>query len=54
VEAFAGIVNRSGGKHRLPQDPVALLRIEPAIHEPDRCPLCRDQVPVQKPGSRQK
>jgi orotate phosphoribosyltransferase len=32
----------------------ALLRLEIATYQPDNCPLCREGLPLVKPGSRKK
>jgi len=53
VLAMASMVNRSGNPN--PFDPLpyhALLTVDFPVWEPERCPLCRQGVPVEKPGSR--
>ncbi|MBN2169042.1 MAG: orotate phosphoribosyltransferase [Actinobacteria bacterium] len=51
VSGIACIVNRSGTD--LSGYPVhQLLRIEPVSYSPDDCPLCRDGVPFDTPGTR--
>jgi orotate phosphoribosyltransferase len=57
--AIAGVgyvVDRSGGKARfeLSGDVLlfALLRMDVVTYQPDACPLCKQNSPVQRPGSR--
>src|SRR5438034_6353406 len=57
VVGAASIVNRSGSAtgHAALQLGVpfhSLLAIDLPTYEPDRCPLCRQALPVVKPGSR--
>jgi orotate phosphoribosyltransferase len=52
VLGFAAIIDRSGGKFN-PGEPVySWLQIEVATFAAEDCELCRDGVPVTKPGSR--
>lgn len=30
----------------------SLLKIDPVVYEPSNCPLCKENIPVVKPGSR--
>ena len=30
----------------------SLLQIDPVTYEPDNCPLCKEGIPLVKPGSR--
>ena len=46
------IVNRSGGKHELPHQPVSLWNVNFEVWQPENCPLCAKGIPVVKPGSR--
>lgn len=48
------VVNRSGGKHILGDDPISLYPANFPIHEPDSCPLCKEGLELVKPGSREK
>ena len=58
VVGAASIIDRSGNpgsgqaplKFDVPYS--ALLKIDLATYEPDRCPLCAQGLPVTKPGSR--
>jgi orotate phosphoribosyltransferase len=46
------LVDRSGGAADLPVPMHALLEMEVVSYAPDACPLCADNVPLVKPGSR--
>jgi len=52
VIGAASIVNRSGGKAKLPVPYFALLNLNVDNYEPEQCPLCKEGIPVEKPGSR--
>lgn len=52
VSAAACIVDRSGGTVDLGVPQVALHTMSAVTYQPDDCPLCRDGLPVVKPGSR--
>lgn len=53
VVAVAAIVDRSGGADPFAPLPLAaLVTVDFPSWEPDACPLCRDGVPLEKPGSR--
>jgi orotate phosphoribosyltransferase len=52
VVGAAAIVDRSGGRASFDVPFTALLDIDLPTHEPDRCPLCAQGMPVTKPGSR--
>jgi orotate phosphoribosyltransferase len=52
VVGAASIVDRSGGKASFDVPFASLLDVDLATHEPDRCPLCAQGMPVTKPGSR--
>lgn len=51
VAALGLLVNRSGGKARFDVPMISLLDIEPVTWEPDKCPLCREGLPLVHPGS---
>ena len=51
IVGVGAIVDRSGGKSGLP-DLFATITLEVVTYQPDSCPLCRDGVPLEKPGSR--
>ncbi len=50
VVAVGCIVDRTCGKTGL--NIKSLLQIEPVTYEPDNCPLCKEGLPLVKPGSR--
>lgn len=52
VVAAGSIVDRSGGNADVSVPRVALLTLRVAAHDPADCPLCRQGIPVIKPGSR--
>jgi orotate phosphoribosyltransferase len=52
VLAAGSIIDRSGGQAELGVPRVALEVLHPAVYEPAVCPLCRQGLPVVKPGSR--
>ena len=53
VVAGASIVDRRGPQAKdLPFPLFPLLRLEVPTYPPEACPLCRDGIPLTKPGSR--
>ena len=52
VLGAGSIVDRSGGTADVGVPPVALTLLKPETWPPDFCPLCKEGVPVEKPGSR--
>ncbi|HEY7337373.1 MAG TPA: orotate phosphoribosyltransferase [Bryobacteraceae bacterium] len=52
VIAAGSIIDRSGGKADLGVPRVALETLEVNSWEPGDCPLCKQGLPVEKPGSR--
>ena len=52
VLAAGSIMDRSGGMADVGVPRVALATLQVAAHRPEECPLCREGVPVVKPGSR--
>jgi orotate phosphoribosyltransferase len=52
VLAAGSIIDRSGGAVGVGVRRVALATLQVAAHRPEECPLCREGVPVVKPGSR--
>jgi orotate phosphoribosyltransferase len=53
VVGIASIVDRSGGvivDEKIPQ--TSLLHIDIENYEPEKCPLCKEGVPITKPGSK--
>ena len=54
VVGACAIVDRSGGKQGLDVPFHALLPMDVTTYQPDDCPLCKQGLPVVKPGSRPK
>jgi orotate phosphoribosyltransferase len=52
VVGACAIVDRSGGKQGLDVPFHSLLPMDVKTYQPDECPLCKQGVPVVKPGSR--
>ena len=52
VLAAGSIMDRSGGTADVGVPRVALATLQVAAHRSEECPLCREGVPVVKPGSR--
>ncbi|MFB3776220.1 MAG: orotate phosphoribosyltransferase [Bryobacteraceae bacterium] len=52
VLAAGSIVDRSGGQVAVGVPRAALLTLQVVAYPPDDCPLCREGLPVTKPGSR--
>jgi orotate phosphoribosyltransferase len=52
VVAACAIIDRSGGTHGLDVPFHALVSLALPTYQPDSCPLCREGLPVVKPGSR--
>ncbi len=50
VVAVGCIVDRTCGKTGL--NLKSLLQIEPVTYDPENCPLCKEGIPLVKPGSR--
>lgn len=53
VLAAGSIVDRSGGAADLGVQRTALATLNVLAYPEDACPMCREGLPVQKPGSRQ-
>jgi orotate phosphoribosyltransferase len=52
VLAAGSIIDRSNGRVDLGLPRVALETLNPVAYDPNDCPLCRQGIPVVKPGSR--
>ena len=50
--AAASIIDRSNGRAEVGVPRVALEQLEVVTYDPSDCPLCRQSLPVTKPGSR--
>lgn len=53
VAGVGVLVNRSGGGADLGVRTESLMNVPAVSYAPEQCPLCREGVPVVKPGSRQ-
>jgi len=52
VVAAGSIIDRSGNTAEVGVTRVSLHTLHPETYDPDACPLCRQGLPVTKPGSR--
>lgn len=52
VLGVGSIIDRSGGKVDLGVPRVALATLDAVAWTPEECPLCKQGLPVEKPGSR--
>lgn len=51
IAAVGCIVDRTKGQ--TPYNIKSLLQIDPVTYNPDECPLCKQCIPIVKPGSRE-
>lgn len=51
IVAVGCIVDRTKGKTEY--NIKSLMQIDPVVYEPDNCPLCKENIPLVKPGSRE-
>ncbi len=51
IVAVGCIVDRTKGQ--TPYNIKSLMQIDPVTYEPQDCPLCKESIPVVKPGSRE-
>ncbi len=51
IAAVGCIVDRTKGKTEY--NIKSLMQIDPVVYEPDNCPLCKENIPLVKPGSRE-
>ena len=52
VVGIGCIVDRTQGKLDDALRINSLLKIDPVVYEPANCPLCKENIPIAKPGSR--
>ena len=52
IVGASAIVDRSGGRHALDVPFAALVKVDVPTYAESDCPLCKQGVPVTKPGSR--
>jgi orotate phosphoribosyltransferase len=53
IIGVACIVDRTRGQAKIDCDIKSLLQVDPVTYEPDNCPLCKNNIPLVKPGSRE-
>ena len=46
------VVDRSNGRVKLADDHFSVLSMEVISYSPEECPLCKENVPIDAPGSR--
>ncbi len=51
VAAIVFLVDRSGGTASFKYPTYSLLKNEPVTYEPEKCPLCKQGLPLVHPGS---
>jgi orotate phosphoribosyltransferase len=52
VLGAGSVIDRSGGRADLGVPRVALATLDVISYAPEECPLCKQGVPIEKPGSR--
>lgn len=52
VVGVASIVDRSNGKVKFESPQFSALTLDVVTYLPDNCPLCKENIPLVKPGSR--
>lgn len=52
VVAICSLIDRSNGKAKFDYEFYPLLRVNVETYEPENCPLCKQGLPLEKPGSR--
>ena len=51
IHAVAVLVDRSAGTVRFPYPTFSLLEMAPVTYAPEQCPLCKQGLPIDHPGS---
>lgn len=46
------IVDRSNGKKLFDEPAYSVFQMDVVTHKPEKCPLCKEDIPIVKPGSR--
>lgn len=46
------IVDRSNGKKIFDDPSYSVFQMDVVTHKPEKCPLCKEKIPIVKPGSR--
>jgi orotate phosphoribosyltransferase len=52
LAACGCLIDRSGGKADFGVPLVSMAKVEVATYEENNCPMCKQGIPVEKPGSR--
>ncbi len=52
VSGFSSIINRSGDRFRVKEPFYFCVEMTLPVYPPDTCPLCKEGLPLVKPGSR--
>jgi len=53
IVGIAALLDRSGGRAKNLGYPLeALLELETKVYKPEKCPLCKKEIPISKPGGR--
>lgn len=52
VLGVAALVDRSKGQADFGVPFISLLTLDIATYQPENCPLCKEQIPIGRPGSR--
>ena len=52
VVGIGCLIDRSGERSELDRPLIGLVKVEVVNYQPENCPLCREGLPLVKPGSR--
>jgi len=52
IAGVGTVVDRSNGNVRLVDNQFSILSLEVRSYQPDECPLCKQGIPIDAPGSR--
>lgn len=52
VAGVGFIVDRSNGKKIFDDPSYSVFKMDVVTHKPEKCPLCKEELPLVKPGSR--
>lgn len=54
IAGIGCLVNRSGGKAEFGYPLKPLVKMDVVVYKPEECPLCKENIPITKPGSTNK